>query len=299
MNDSQSPYHELSDDKLKKGYWFVTHKLFLKRLGYFVSFFLVSVLILINVYRIINYYSSERQQYEYELQELYSQQINFERLNSIRAPQNLQIGEIKIIDSGRQTGDKDYDLIAGLQNPNEKFKITFDYQFSANGKPLNKYSSFILPGQKKFLFDFKSNTRGTESIKITLNNLRYHRISPRTAEDPVNFTNEHLIFDIQDVKLTEIETKNSFSKITFDLINNSAYNYWEPGINIVLYKNKKIIGADYLFIKEFHSGETEQLSVNWYEYVPSSVKISVLADIDIFDPNVYIKFSGEQEGLGE
>ncbi|MFC1612786.1 hypothetical protein ACFL23_00450 [Patescibacteria group bacterium] len=297
-NDFKSPYHELSDDKLNRGYWFVSHKIFLKRLTYFILFFLFFVLILFNIYRLINYYTTGQKKYEYELQKLYSQQMDYERLNKIRAPQNIRMGEIKIINSGKEIDDKNYNLIANIENPNKKFKITFDYQFTASGKPLNKYSSFILPGQKKILFDFKSNVRGAESIKIILDNLKYNRISPEISKDPVSFTNEHLIFDVQDVNLTQIETKNSFSKITFNLTNNTAYNYWEPGINVILYKNKTIIGVDYILLKELRSGETIPLSVNWYNQLPSTIKLSVIPNIDIFNPNGYIDFTGEQEGIG-
>lgn len=294
----KSPLNPITDKDLERGYWFVTHKIFLKRLGY--SFFILFNIILVsyNAYKIINFYTVEAEKHEREMQELFTMQTDYEPINKTSKASSPKIGPVKILPSGKSVDKGTYDLISELYNPNEKFKLKFDYQFICNGQSLIPKHAYILPGQKKIIADFGLNISGNSSAQIKIIDLKYERISAHEVADPVSFINDRMIFEIKNVKMDEIGAAKDIYKIKFDLENKSAYNYWEMGLITLLYKGSDIAGINYITLEKFRSGEEKEIEVTWYDYLPSTIKVSVIPEIDVFDETVYMEFEGKQKGLG-
>ncbi|MFH0854448.1 MAG: hypothetical protein V1891_03070 [bacterium] len=298
MIEYNFPLNPISNKDLERGYWFVTHKIFLKRLGY--SFFILFNILIIsfNAYKIINFYTVEAEKHEREMQELFSMHIDYEPIHKSNQPSPPQIGQIKILSSGRKNDKGTYDLIAQIYNPNEKFKIEFDYQFICNSQSLILKHTYVLPGQKKIIADFGLNLLNhNNNAQVKIINLQYERISAHEIADPISFINDRLIFEIKNVEMNKIEEAKNVYKISYDFENKSAYNYWDLGLTTLLYKDSEIVGIDYIALEKFQSGEKKEIELTWYEYLPTTIKVSIIPEADVFDKNIYMKFEGKQKGL--
>ncbi|MFH0857062.1 MAG: hypothetical protein V1860_04145 [bacterium] len=295
-NNFKSPYDPLSDKDLERGYWFVTHKVFLSRIAYSIFIAFDLIIILFCAYKLINYYTFENYAYENFLAENAADQLNYTSINEVIKPSDLQLGSVKILDSG-QSDNKKYNLMAEIYNPNDKFRIDFNYQFIYNETSLAQYADYLLPGQKKIIADFSSVIKdGAAIAEVRLNNVNYNRIS-KEYPSPLDFMAERMDFKIKNIELIPLNLKQDISKIKFNLANDTVYNYWEINLYILLYKDGGIIGADKIAINKINSGETRPVEINWYEYLPPSIKVSVISDVDIFDPQVYMGYKGVQKGL--
>lgn len=294
-NKFQSPYDPLSDKELERGYWLVTHKVFLSRLAYLIFIFFDLTLILFAAYKLINYYTSENAEYKNFLTET-AAQLNYAPTNELIKPKDLQLGTVKILDSGRS--EKSYNLLVEIYNPNDKFRIDFDYQFVYNGNPLSQSADYLLPGQKKIIADFSSDIKDKAAgAEVVLKNVQFNRISAKEYPNPLDFIAERTNFKIKNVELIPLNIKKDISKIKFDLVNETVYNYWEINLPILLYQGGNIIGADKITLEKVKSGETRAVEINWYEYLPPSIKVSAMPNADVFDPDVYMEYEGTQKGL--
>lgn len=295
-NKFQSPYDPLSDKELERGYWFVTHKVFLSRLAYTIFILFDLSLILFSAYKLINYYTSEKVEYENFLAEN-SEKLNYTYINETLKPRDLRIGAVKILDSGRHA-EKSYNLMAEIYNPNDKFRIDFDYQFIYNGSPLAEYHAFLLPGQKNIIADFSPELKDkAANAEVILKNVNFNRISPKEYPHPMDFIAERMNLKIKNVELIPLNIKQDVSKIKFDLANETVYNYWEINLSILLYQGENIIGADKITLTKIESGETRSVEINRYEYLTPSIKVSVIPEVDVFNPEAFMKFEGSQKGL--
>lgn len=296
QNSFQSPYHPLSDQELEKSYWFITHKIFIKRLGYSLFIGIDLILIVFSAYKMINYYSTESKEYSQAMQDFYIPAINHEA-TKLNQPANLEIDDVKILNSGQTTDGKKYDLIAKIYNPNDNFRIDFAYQFIFNGNKLPERSSFILPKETKVITAY-SLAENPSTAKVMITKASMQRISAKEISNPPEFVKNHLNFSLKNAEIKSLNTPKDLYKVSFDLSNETIYNYWDINLTILLYNGAEIIGINEISLEKFLSGETRPVEINWYEFLPSNIKVSIIPEIDIFNPEVYMDFQGTQEGLG-
>ncbi|MFH1192260.1 MAG: hypothetical protein V1655_02175 [bacterium] len=298
MPDYKLPTSELSDKDLERGYWFLTHKIFLKRLGYSLFIMFDLFLVLSFAYKITNYYSTEASDYEKMLNEFYDDNLNYENINAVIKGKDLQIGSVQIIPSGKKDEGNAYDLIAEIYNPNEDFRIDFNCHFAAGEKTQEMQSGFILPKEKKVLAFFSAGQAGEiQKSEIILDDIKFKKISPKEIIDPVLFIAERINFPFENLEMEKIESAEDLYKIKFDLKNETNYNYWDVDLTILLYQDSQIIGIDKISAGSFKSGEIKPLEINWYSYLSPNVKISILPEIDVFNKDSYMEFEGMQKGL--
>lgn len=307
MSNYKPPTSDLSDKDLERGYWLVTHKIFLKRLGYSLFILFDLFIILSFAYKITNYYTTEAANYDRMLNEFYEDNLNYEDINTIIKGSDLQISPVKILASGKKDEKNGYDLIAEIYNPNEDFRIDFNYHFIAGEKRQEIQSGFVLPKEKKVLAFFSTEIADLpaqagqankyQQAEIVLDNIKFKRISPKEIKDPASFIAERINLTFKNFEMQKIEAKEELYKIKFDLKNQTVYNYWDVNLTILLYQDSQIIGIDKISAGSFKSNETKSLEINWYSYIPSAVKISIIPDIDVFNEDSYMEFEGMQKGL--
>lgn len=285
----------LSDKELERSYWILTHKLLIKKIAYSFLIILDLFLLFFSSIKLIRYYTVEDKQFNLEMNKLYAP-IAHPTFSSLKDYKNLELGQIKVISNGRE--ENLYDLAVEVYNPNEKFIANFSYQFTDNNVVLNKFFAYVLPKQRNFITAFNVHLQNTSSVNLNLGDINFSRIPAKKIPDPIKFINERLIFGIENIKTIPVRLEEDFYKTSFDLINKSAYSYWEAGLQVVLYRNDEIIGINYILIEKLISGERRPIDLNWYNnYMPASVKVEVIPIIDLFNPQSYMKLNGSQKGL--
>ncbi|MDD5567011.1 MAG: hypothetical protein PHH01_02340, partial [Patescibacteria group bacterium] len=165
VNDENKQF---SDRQLSFSYWYLGHKLLLKRI--FLGVFLVLNLALyLNVFIFLVPYVAGLSKSSDWASSLISQSVDWKK-----AKQSIRPNEIVTIKTEAiKAGPGNYTVLAWLKNPNKewyakelRYKIIFADQKS------DELQTFILPGEEKLVYDQNFRTTDsealTEAIKITI-----------------------------------------------------------------------------------------------------------------------------------
>ncbi len=276
---------QVSNFKLKVSYWYVSHK-FQLRTG------LIILLIIINLafysyslYRFLVIYLVEGKNFQRDMNSLTANLIDYSYFNRVNKPQDLEILGFDVVD-GREGR---YDFIAKIKNPNLVWAAEqVSFQLIVNGEVVAEKESFIYPNEEKYVAIFGQEVSGGENpvLKIAqVNWLRYH--------DFESFSTQRLRFEVSDIEFKSAQESGirgelPVSILDFKIKNNSAYNYWHVGVNMVLLSAQQVGGANYISLDQFRSGETRDVEMRWYESLPSINQVEIIPEVKISNPDSYM-----------
>lgn len=188
-----------------------------------------------------------------------------------------------------------YDMYAEITNPNQDWYAVFEYTFASSAEESESQIGFILPGELKpfAAFGIESSTTPLNT-EIVLHNLNWRRIENKLTGDYDIFAEDRLQFDIQNLSFQanfRIEEER-IPRISFDLVNDSAYSYFDPTIYILLRRGGSVVGVNRLTLSEIESGETQPIVVNWFGTIPQANSVDIIPVINILDPTSYKTLEG-------
>ena len=269
---SKALSQNLTNRELKFSYWYITHKLALRR---WLAIFLIIASVLIWFYVIfeMTFYAIDYNLEAYNLSRLASGQNSYLDGLETRAPKPLSFSPINILlgDDNRR------DFFVEAANPNPNWLAVFNYKFTAPDSGGESKWGFILPGEKKYLMGL-----GLENAEsgLEIADLRWRRIN-----DFERTKNERLRFNITSEEFQGGVAPGDPNSVSFNITNDSAYNYWEVGIQVFLWSGGQLAGVNYITINQLKTGETRKVELNWANRLPRIDSIQVIPDINILDEN--------------
>lgn len=278
---------EFTEKQLKLAYWYVSHKVFLKKILIASLIILSAVFWGYGIYGLINYFFVEQVQFDRMLKEISHNLINYSGFRKENQPQSFKITSSNILPSGK---DK-YDLTAKVSNPNPNWRAEFEYKFIFDGEEAVSQKGFILPGEEKFLLGLAvESKKKPRQVNLELQNIKWQRLDSHQISDYASWSKERMDFEITGVKFLPavIKDKVPISKVTFSAANRTAYNFWNVGFYILLYRGTSLAGANYITLEQFTSGAKRDVEVSWFEVMPTITRVQILPEVNIFDPAVYM-----------
>ncbi|MEK7653374.1 MAG: hypothetical protein AAB358_02765 [Patescibacteria group bacterium] len=277
---NETPGKELTDRQLKFSYWYVSHKIVLRR---WLAGFLIAIsagMFFYVIWQLVFYFIGFRQDREWLARILTSDQNIGADLENLK-PQPIQISNPEIF---KGAGERD-DFLVSVINPNKDWLATFDYQFAdpAAGGLIAK--GFILPGEEKYLFGSAQSDAG---VAFQISNQKWQKI-----KNYETLYNNHFRFSITDDEFTPAVSPSEPSRLSFKLANNSAYNYWEVGVLALLMNGGNIETANQIVLNDFKSGETRDVEINWNMNLPRINSFEVIPEVNFLDPNNIKKPEGD------
>ncbi|MFA5076693.1 MAG: hypothetical protein WC480_04760 [Patescibacteria group bacterium] len=295
MPTPEQNVHGLTEKELKISLWLVTNKILLLKL---LKVFLVILNIVIwgyVVYNLVDFYLISWTKDEALRRELTISYIDYNGLRQLNRPRDLVISSVDSFDLGNDR----YDFMARVTNPNPNWDVvSIKYVFNFAGREEDKdKETFILPGDEKYLVDLGVySQRAPANLSLKIEEVRWQRVHQyqELKDQVLNFT----IFDVRFVPPKELPGgRVPVAQTQFSVKNRSAYNFWEVGYYIILWRGPKIVGVNYVLINEDFSSQTvKNLEVNWYQRLSSVDKVEVIPEINVLDPDAYRQ---ERAGVGE
>jgi len=291
-------YDNVSEKDLKTGYWYVTHRVLLRQL---FILFLVAVAGSLTFYGamgLVTYYVVDRAERAAIQADLTKSKLNQNLLAEINTPQQIQVLGTTVL----KTGDNGYDFVAEITNPNQQWAArAFDYSFLlADDEKTNVKTDFILPGQNKYaLYLNYQSAKNINSANILIENIKWEKVANYAvaAEKFLQFEFANAVaMSGSDSGLTAPAGDAGLAGFRFDIINRSAYNFWEPRFTVLLMKQGSMVGVFSVALDKIDAGEKVGVSRNVFQSVPRNVEIQVFPDVNILDPAVFKGFdvnSGE------
>ncbi|MEK7072132.1 MAG: hypothetical protein AAB969_01025 [Patescibacteria group bacterium] len=262
--------YNFTDKELKFSYWYVTHKLLLRKLlivllglaCFLVWFYLIWQLVFLSVY-----YGIEN----YQIKKLvFGDNLALSTINQLQ-PLSLQISDpVSLIGEG---GRNDY--FAEISNNNSNWLAIFDYTFSGNNDKSIIHQGFALPLEKKYLMSL--GLEGSVS-ELNISNIKWQRIY-----NPKEIYEERYRFKIENDNLISSSKTGVPSILAFDITNESAFNYWQVGIEAFLYSGGNVASVNYIILEQLKAGEKRHVQINWSNKLPRISNIEIIPEINVFD----------------
>jgi hypothetical protein len=219
--------------------------------------------------------------------ELSTNNLNTEHADYL---QNIKSKFIKVVplESNR------YDLVGSITNSNKLMWIEFDYYFSIAGQETEKRHGFVYPNENRFLFSLNQVIAGHPvSANLIVENYKWHRINTHEIKDWTEYRLDHLNFVVKDKKFFDSVssglTENlRFNRLSFLIINQTAYSYYEIPLNIIIYNKNNIVAVTHSVISNFESRQEKIIELSLLGYISNATHIDIRPDINIFDTSVFI-----------
>jgi hypothetical protein len=286
MSDPLIP-NDLTEDQLKWGYWFVTHKIMLRRI--------LSVVLIVFSVATLGYSGyglvldiADAQNQLNQLANLAQWQLN-PAVTAAQAPRPLSFSNAQII----VTQGK-YDLIGTVVNPNQNFAARFTYRFTGGSFASEPSSEFILPGEQKLVaqLGIASPTRPSNGT-LEITGTSWERIDRHVYPDWSTFATEHLNLPVSDILYTpsiELTPNNPpIGKTSFTITNNTGYGYYGIRTFVVMYRGAAIVAAGFTTFDSLRPNQSAAGEVTWYEDYGAVTSIKVFPEIDILNSASYIR----------
>lgn len=276
---------KLSEQELKLSYWFLSHKMLLKKILMGVIIGIGGIFWLYALVGLVDWAIVTGPKERANLKTILQIKTSPAALAEAAA-KNIIFTDAEIFSSGVGR----YDLVAKALNPNDKWWAEFDYQFMGEGLTDGVKKGFILPGESKYIVNL-----GVElpfrprNARLAIQNLKYHRVNPHDIMDYGKWRDEHFNVSIGNKAFNSnlSQGNKNISTLSFTAKNNTAYSFWSVGFYGLLYRGEQLVSINYLAAENFTAGESRDLQMQFYEGLPSITKYDVVPEMNIFDASVY------------
>ncbi|MFH1226132.1 MAG: hypothetical protein V1684_02535 [bacterium] len=286
-----------SGRQLKLGFWLTANRLLLHQ-SWVTFLIILSVLVWFYIgYRLIMLFTVEARQLAVAENSLTADLIDYQGYRDRNKPQPLAILGTNALSGSQQT-----DFFAKVKNPNGDWLATFDYRFVSGNDDLAWRDGWLLPGEEKYLLELavKSGRQGG-SPKVEIKNVDWQHLNKHQIPDYRSYFQDRFNFEIANINFIAaqeslVSDKVPISRVEFEITNNSAYNFWRVGCQVILKSGSRIMAVNYLALEQLGSGEKRAVSVDWYEQLPRTTQVEIIPEVNILDPAAYFDFEG---GAGE
>ena len=288
---------DLSVNKLNFGLWYVEH---IKQVRLSLIIFLIIISIASWAYFIYSFtYYIFRGMNEDEVIIKQLIEINSISHNYLAqsAAKNLITYQVQVLPST----NKKYDLLVQIKNSNLKSWCRFNYYFLVNNQKTKQQSSFIFPGESKYLFALAQNfSYQPADVQLVIENLNWQKVNQHQIPDWDDYYNSHFDIINTDIKFipasqSGLSQKLGLNQLSFNSYNKTPFNYWQVDYLILLFSNNKIININRYVLADFMSGQTRLIQLNWPDSISRVDEVKIIPEINIMDNNIYIKYEGKTQ----
>lgn len=279
------PTGEFGNQELKYGLWYVQHKVLMYRI-------LLGLLIGVNIgLWVFSLASWAIYLLNYDSQKAFEQSLghvqNFSAINQNLAAKPLQVLSTSILPGGSEN----YDAVGEITNVDPRFLSSFDYYFILNGTSTPKRRAFLLPGESSLLAELGLPPEvGTSNATLQLENFAWHRISPHQIKNITAWQSERLNFEVSNFLFEDAYNQNGLkvNRITFDLLNNSAFGYKNPNFLVGLFSGDTLEGVMPLEEESFASMENKKVDLRNFVSNLQIDNVRIFPLINLYDSSVYL-----------
>jgi hypothetical protein len=284
---------KLSTDELKVGYWYVTHRLLIRRIAIMLLALFDAICILISIYIFIDYYIISRPQVLQMHNQMTAPKMNYAYLAEAGAPQGLALNFSQAfrLKSGK------YDLVAEVQNINTIWQASMlKYHFEAINFSSEPRTDYILPGQTKYLMNLGLTTESAiGDVDLVIDEIKWEKVTDFDKWRDKVFNIQIIEPQFLAPSASGVSDQESVSRVTFKVLNDSAYNYWDVDLKVLMLRNEDLVGVNDVPLHILNSGEEKTIEFLLYDQILIPNKVTVVADVNILDPAVFKGFDGVGE----
>ncbi|MEK7648039.1 MAG: hypothetical protein AAB384_03335 [Patescibacteria group bacterium] len=299
----------LTTGQLRFGEFWTRQRAFFRRVLIAVLLFIGVGGIGLGVYTLGDYLFRGQAQEQREVSRLFQATVPFSKYHESLAPQDPQFGVADVLPA---TGDL-YDFVVRAVNPNTDWYATLTYTFEYNDTETAEASVTLLPNTEQIVavLGQKSALRPGGAF-LSVKNISWSHISPHTAKDPDAYVAARTAFAVSDIVYTggtigtTIEdqlasptiigvtstvgavTPIRSNRVTFSILNNTAYNYWSVPVYVLFMQNGALRSIERTEVKSLKSGESRAVEVRSLKDNLGATTVEILPIVNVFDDSAYM-----------
>lgn len=280
---------QLSEEKLKWGYWWVTHRIQVRRWFSVVLGVTGFCLVAYSAFGIADWYLGSGVTERAALGQLTVSSIPYDAYNASHAPQSLAVDSPLTLVGGQGS----YDFVASVTNPNKEWRANFTYHFEAGGLKTPVKPGYLLPGDTTWLdaLGQKSDSSPGSAV-LRFDTMGWQRVDLHfTRPDYRAWAASRLDLETGDIKFVRPAATDPLntSRASFTLTNNTGYSYHSVGLIVTLWgAGDQLLGVNDITISDLRAGDQRPVEAVWFSDVPGVTGVEVKPVVDIFDPKAYI-----------
>jgi hypothetical protein len=272
-------FGQLTEKELEVGYWWVTHRLQIKAVA-IITVILCIVVLYVNAGILFYKYLAGTSEHQAMLGELTDNTVNYDILHKTSSPNPLTINNSLAIGDASQG----YDLVTLVENTNGRWGLKeIEYQYVGSGTTTVTHITSLLPGEKKYLYEFNiSKEINPVSAKLFIKRQLWEKVKDikllNTHKQwiPPIVQAENIIYQSSDKFFNE-------AKVTFDLVNNSSYSFWEVEVQALLWQGSRLLGINVVTIDNLIAGSRKNIFLNWPGTLPAGLRPEIWISANSID----------------
>lgn len=274
------PFTQLSDKELEVGYWWTTHRIKIKAI-----LIIIVIVALVALYANAGWrfyvYLSGTAAYEQMLVELTTNEINYAQIKASTGPKNLVVHSTKIFASEQSSS---YNILAEVENINQRWWLKqIKYQFNVNGELTDESTSYILPGEKKYLYYFNHEMSKVQATaRLIIKREIWYRVKDSSLLDSQGKWYKP-DFLVNDLNFVVDNFNNKQSKVNFNLANFSPYNFWEVKLQVLLWQGQKLKDFNVVSLDKVAPGDDRSIEVMMSRDLSSGLRPEVIVSANSMD----------------
>ena len=194
-----------------------------------------------------------------------------------------------------KVGDKDYDFLAEIKNPNSDFgaaEVFYELNLFDPGGGLEdskKGKLALLPQETRF--EIVSPVRTESEISRT-----EFKITSAVFEKLKEYIPQN-IFSARNEEYSLLPSNQGFSRLKAAIINNSNFDFDRADVLVILFgEGDSVIAVNKTDIRTFLAGETRDIEIKWFSPFDGQVfRTETRVYTDVFRNSNFIKEHGTQE----
>jgi len=281
------PTGEFTNKELRLSEWYLRHKILLGKIGtgLLIAWCVVTIGYSLwgwGAYLIFGW-SQDRRMILQQSREL----VNYRALQPLYGAQELEVDSVQIFRSGAQK----FDAVAEVKNSNERWSARLRYHFVFGSEATPVAETVLLPQTTRpvAVFGYKSASY-PQGAQFIIDEIIWRRINPHTLSDVAGYQSERLQFAAETFVFRPPEAASGVAvpRVTFDLVNQSAYSYWRPAFYVDLLNGFQRAGVLFLSVEQFRAGTKRSIDLRYFGDQLTVTEIRVHPVVDIYNDTVYM-----------
>lgn len=280
--------NKMTEDELKFGYWWVTHKVQVKKVFTVVLGIVAFALFAYGAWGFADWFLGSGVRERQEIGMLTQNWTDYGFFRAAAQPDPMVTQSAQTVTAGEGR----YDMIAKVSNPNQRWWMEFDYRFVGAGFEDEYKTGFLMPIDSKYLYSLAVESDSKPSVTLDVADVRMHRVDNHIVRpDYRSWASERLNFLIDDIKFSEPEKDSPVpvSRASFNVTNDTAFGYVSVPFFITLLSGSRVVGVNRIVISNLRAGETRQVEASWFNDLPNVTRVEVKPEVNLFDDRVYLK----------
>ncbi len=261
---------DLTDSQLKLSYWYVTHKLSLRRAWRIFVIVVVCLIWSYIIWQLVIFGMTYKSLQQNIQTMLFSPDMSLSAIEK-SAPQPLSISDMNVLGSNNE-----YNYLVQVNNSNNNWLAQFQYRFTTpSSTEQDFHSGFVLPGDHKYLMDL---SKASPSASLEIRDMNWSKVNKFELTQ-----NKMSQFIIDNIDITKPSNASDPTKVYFTIKNDSAYSYWEVDLQVLLMSNGSIVGINHIILNSFRYGENRGVNILWNNPVSNVDSAIVIPNLNILD----------------